>query len=94
MEPAIYVIVRGHVQGVGFRHYTTLLARDLNVAGWVRNLPGGDVAVLAQCPSAAAQSRFLAGLQQGPAFSRVDGLDLRAAEAGEIPHEPGFRVRS
>lgn len=34
---------KGRVQGVGFRHFTTLQARSNELTGWVRNLGNGDV---------------------------------------------------
>jgi acylphosphatase len=37
------VIVKGIVQEVCFRHYTQQTAILHNVAGWVRNLPNGNV---------------------------------------------------
>lgn len=39
---------RGTVQGVGFRNTTQRLAERFSVAGYVRNLPNGDVEVVAQ----------------------------------------------
>ena len=38
----------GHVQGVGFRYTTRSIARGYEVFGYVRNLPTGDVEVLAE----------------------------------------------
>ena len=35
---ALHVIVKGRVQGVGFRYWTRSLAKSLNVKGRVRNL--------------------------------------------------------
>lgn len=34
---------KGRVQGVGFRHFTTLQAKDNELTGWVHNLGNGDV---------------------------------------------------
>lgn len=41
-------IFKGKVQGVYFRAYTEDFAKDLNVKGWVRNLPDGSVEALFQ----------------------------------------------
>ncbi|NIP73465.1 MAG: acylphosphatase, partial [Gammaproteobacteria bacterium] len=65
MGEIIRVTVRGRVQGVGFRYYTRDEAARLGVAGWVRNLPNGDVEVVARVTPARKQ-RLLAALQAGP----------------------------
>ena len=41
-------IVRGRVQGVGFRYATRGVAERLLLAGWAKNLPNGDVEVVAR----------------------------------------------
>ena len=38
----------GRVQGVGFRYTAQHLAKDFAVAGYVRNLPSGDVELAAE----------------------------------------------
>lgn len=38
----------GQVQGVGFRHTTTMLARHFEVTGFVQNLPDGRVRMVAE----------------------------------------------
>ena len=40
-------IVRGRVQGVGFRWFVLLTARNLGLGGWVLNRPDGSVEVVA-----------------------------------------------
>jgi acylphosphatase len=41
-------LIKGTVQGVGFRFSTVKMAQQLNVKGWVRNLTSGEVEVLGQ----------------------------------------------
>ena len=41
-------LVRGRVQGVGFRWFVEREAHMLQIAGWVRNNPDGAVEILAQ----------------------------------------------
>ena len=87
---AVLVIVRGRVQGVGFRWFVQQAATRERVAGYVRNLPGGEVEVLAQGTSDAVEA-LVAAVRQGPSFSRVDGIDRR-----EVAPEEGldrFEVR-
>lgn len=43
-----HVLYEGHVQGVGFRYKVNELARESPVQGYVKNLPNGDVELLAQ----------------------------------------------
>jgi len=67
-------IVRGRVQGVGFRWFVEREAHILGIAGWVRNNSDGSVEVLAQ-----GSREQLAGLRsrlrQGPRAARVDDVE-------------------
>ena len=67
-------LVRGRVQGVGFRWFVEREARILGVAGWVRNNADGAVEVLAQ-GTRQQLSSLRARLQQGPRAARVDAVD-------------------
>jgi acylphosphatase len=49
-QTAKHILFRGQVQGVGFRYTANHIARRYNVTGFVRNLPDGDVEMLAQGP--------------------------------------------
>lgn len=92
MDEVLHIVVHGQVQGVGFRAFAERTARRLNIAGWVRNLPNGDVEVLARVSAETKQS-FLAQLQQGPSYSRVARIDVkRAPQDNECP-QVGFAIR-
>jgi acylphosphatase len=73
-------IVSGRVQGVGFRWFVEHEARQLGLAGWVRNNMDGTVEVMAQgtAQQLAALSRKL---QQGPRAARVDNVQEQEAVA-------------
>ena len=73
-------IVRGRVQGVGFRWFVEREARTLDVSGWVRNNVDGTVEVLAM-GSGEQLSALRGRLQAGCRGSRVDTVD-------ELPAEP------
>lgn len=84
-----HYLVTGRVQGVGFRQFTAQRAQELQLSGWVRNLPDGNVEAEAQ----GALERLLLfeeRLRQGPPLSRVENLTIR-----EIPEEAehGFAIR-
>lgn len=53
MQKQIHVIFSGQVQGVGFRFTTESIASQLGLSGWVKNIRGGDVEVLAEGEEAA-----------------------------------------
>jgi acylphosphatase len=72
-------IVRGRVQGVGFRWFVDHEARQLGLAGWVRNNIDGTVEVLAM-GSEEQHAALLAKLQRGPRASRVDEVRQLPAE--------------
>lgn len=44
----IHVFYSGRVQGVGFRYTVDAIASRLGLAGWVKNLAGGRVEVIAE----------------------------------------------
>lgn len=71
----VHAIVRGRVQGVGFRAGTAYEARRLGLTGWVRNRMDGTVEVLASGDDAAVDG-LVAWLERGPRGARVTGLDV------------------
>jgi acylphosphatase len=64
-------VVRGRVQGVGFRWFVEREAHVLGIAGWVRNNADGAVEVLAQ-GTREQLSALSARLHEGPRAARVD----------------------
>ena len=82
-------VVRGRVQGVGFRFFVEREAHMLGIAGWVRNNPDGTVEVLAM--GTREQLMGLRGrLRDGPRAARVDDVD--EAECRPIPGLTAFRI--
>jgi acylphosphatase len=83
-------LVRGRVQGVGFRWFVEREAHLLQIAGWVRNNPEGTVEVLAH-----GTRDQLAGLhsrlREGPRAARVD--EVQVSEAEPVPGLTSFQVR-
>jgi len=82
-------VVRGRVQGVGFRWYVEREAHMLGVAGWVRNNNDGSVEVLAM-GTRDQLSGLRSRLQQGPRAARVD--DVQEVEAKPVAGLTTFRI--
>lgn len=82
-------VVRGRVQGVGYRYFAAKQAEQLGIAGFVRNLPDGSVEVVAEAPDEAL-ARFEGRLREGPSFGRVEHVERSAlAPRGDS----GFHIR-
>ncbi len=82
-------VVRGRVQGVGFRWFVEREAHLLGVAGWVRNNSDGSVEVMAQ-GSREQLAGLHARLREGPRASRVEEVDV--AQADPEPGLNSFRI--
>lgn len=82
-------VVRGRVQGVGFRWFVEREAHILGIAGWVRNNSDSSVEVLAQ-GTRDQLSGLRSRLQQGPRAARVD--DVLESEAKAVPGLTTFRI--
>ncbi|MEA1303767.1 acylphosphatase [Actinomyces oris] len=77
----VHVLVQGTVQGVGFRYHCAYTAQELGVVGRVRNLPDGDVEVMAQGEPEAV-GRLIAWLRHGPRWASVRRLTVTDLRAG------------
>jgi acylphosphatase len=82
-------LVRGRVQGVGFRWFVEREAHILGIAGWVRNRSDGTVEVLA-IGSRDQLSGLRSRLREGPRAARVD--DVQEAEAEPVKGLNSFRI--
>jgi acylphosphatase len=72
-------LVRGRVQGVGFRWFVEREAHILGITGWVRNRTDGTVEVLA-IGTRDQLSGLRSRLREGPRAARVDDVDESEAE--------------
>lgn len=82
-------VVRGRVQGVGFRWFVEREAHMLGVAGWVRNNHDGSVEVLAM-GTRDQLTGLRTCLRQGPRAARVD--DVEESEANPVAGLNTFRI--
>jgi acylphosphatase len=87
----LHVVVRGRVQGVGFRWFVREAARELKLGGWVKNRPDGTVEVLA-CGEEAAIAELRTRLEKGPAGAAVASIDAEANDAGAVEAGMAFII--
>jgi len=74
-------LVRGRVQGVGFRWFVWKTAERLGLGGLARNLPDGSVEVVAEGPGPALE-QLAQALQRGPPLAQVERV-----ERSDVPHD-------
>jgi acylphosphatase len=84
------LVIRGRVQGVGFRYFVTRRAAALELSGWVRNRPDGAVEVEAEGPRAALE-RLVEAAGRGPAGARV--MEVKQGWSERNPLHQGFRIK-
>jgi len=82
-------LVRGRVQGVGFRWFVEREAQSLGVVGWVRNSYDGSVEVLAS-GTRAQLDQLRARLRAGPRAARIDQVE--EYEARPVEGLKSFRI--
>jgi acylphosphatase len=76
---SLQAFVHGRVQGVFFRAAVESWATDLNLAGYVRNLPGDIVEVVAEGEKPRLE-KLAERLKTGPPAAKVDNLKLTWSE--------------
>jgi acylphosphatase len=82
-------VIRGRVQGVGFRWFVEREAHILGITGWVRNNADGSVEVMAQ----GSRDQILglrSRLREGPRAARVDAVE--ESEAKPAAGISSFRI--
>ena len=73
-----YVVIRGRVQGVGYRAWTEYTALDHGLEGWVRNRRDGSVEAVFAGP-AEVVAAMIEACRRGPPGARVEAIDQQAA---------------
>ena len=89
VEIARLYIVRGRVQGVGYRNFAQMAATELHVRGYARNLDNGSVEVYA-IGQERALNELSGMLAKGPRWGEVRGVDER--EAAVDARYASFRI--
>ena len=82
MSEQLHLLITGQVQGVFFRASTKKQADNLGIKGWVRNLPDGQVEVLAE-GEAEAIKKLIAWCHNGPLRAHVHEVTVTPKQTGE-----------
>jgi acylphosphatase len=94
-QPAIQArrfVVRGRVQGVGFRWFVHREASELGLRGWVRNTDTGDVEVVASGPREDLDE-LRSELKKGSRGSRVDKVIEHELDESEAANLRDFEIQ-
>lgn len=86
----VRAVIRGRVQGVGFRAWTSDLARSLGLSGHVRNRADGAVEAVLSGPDEDVDA-LLQACRQGPRGARVDDVSVESVDPADAPSGP-FRI--
>jgi acylphosphatase len=81
MKVTAHILVKGRVQGVGFRYFAMRQANQLGVSGFVKNLPDGNVEIVVEGDREVVDF-FRRILKEGSGFGRVEDLIIK-----ELPYE-------
>ncbi|UWZ86599.1 acylphosphatase [Occallatibacter riparius] len=87
----LHFLIRGRVQGVGFRWFVQREASELELRGWVRNTEDGDVEVVA-AGDPEDLNELRASLRRGPRGARVDNVIEHYLEPAEATDLTAFRI--
>jgi acylphosphatase len=75
-EKTLYrIVVKGRVQGVGFRWNAAREAKLRGITGYVKNMPGGEVLIEAEGKMELLDD-YVQWCREGPAFSEVEKVDV------------------
>ncbi|RLF42914.1 MAG: acylphosphatase [Thermoplasmata archaeon] len=82
MRVEAHVLISGKVQGVWFRANTKEKARQLNIKGWVRNLPDGRVEAVFQGEKEMVEE-MIKWCYKGPPLAEVEDVEVEWKEPEE-----------
>ncbi len=87
----VKIIVKGLVQGVGYRFFVKQTAMSLNVKGFVKNLDNGDVLIIAKGEHQDLKS-FINACKRGPRFAVVKNLVVNPCKSFEFERIKNFET--
>ncbi|MBI2069418.1 MAG: acylphosphatase [Elusimicrobia bacterium] len=74
-EKRARLIVRGVVQGIGYRYFAQKMAKQSNLQGWVKNQPDGSVELAVEGDESDIE-RLIASLKQKHPWAKVDAVEI------------------
>lgn len=84
-ENRLHLLIKGRVQGVGFRYFSYMTGLNLLLRGWVRNRANGDVEILAEGPREKLLL-LIREVRKGPDMAHVTDIDIEWDEVqGDLP---------
>ena len=83
MDLIVRVVIRGRVQGVGYRAWTEYAACERGIAGWVRNRRDGAVEALFAGMQDDVQG-MIEACRDGPPGARVQAIDQLSADTDDL----------
>ena len=83
MDVIVRVLIRGRVQGIGFRAWAEVTALELGVQGWVRNRRDGSVEALFSGTEEVVLT-MIELCREGPPGAKVEAIDEREASAADL----------
>jgi acylphosphatase len=83
MSTIRHVMIRGWVQGVGYRAWTEYTAVQHGLEGWVRNRRDGAVEAVLAGP-AQVVDQMIEACRRGPPAARVETVEARDATQDEL----------
>jgi acylphosphatase len=87
----VHYLIRGRVQGVGYRNFVLRRAAALGLVGWARNLPDGRVEVVARGEESTL-STFENLLVHGPPHAQVVGVE-KSEVSDELTVTKSFDIK-
>jgi acylphosphatase len=75
MDVCAHIVVSGMVQGVGYRYFVMKLARRMELTGWVKNLPSGEVEIEVEGPRGLVEA-LIKELRTGNAWAVVRNIEV------------------
>ena len=92
MYSKVRAIIKGDVQGVGYRWFVERMAAAAGIDGWVRNLSDGNVEVEAEGLKEVLVN-FLETLKTGHSSAYVSEIETEWTPVKDVKTAGGFRIR-